>query len=122
MIDQATDQAKGVKQKEPSSQVEHIPQMTDQATKRPSDQATKRPSDHENRNKQILNYCFIPQDMKDIMSHLGYRHRHTFRLNYIQPLLEEGLLSMTIPDNPKHSEQKYITTEKGKVYQSKIII
>jgi len=48
------------------------------------------------------------------MNYLGYKHRYKFQLNYIKPLLEEGLLSMTFPDNPKHQNQKYITTEKGK--------
>jgi len=52
--------------------------------------------------------------MKDIMNLLGHKHKQTFRLNYIKPLLEEGLLSMIFPDNPNHQNQKYITTEKGK--------
>jgi len=52
--------------------------------------------------------------MKEIMHHLGHKHKQTFRLNYIKPLLDAGLLSMTFPDNPNHQAQKYITTEKGK--------
>ena len=52
--------------------------------------------------------------MKEIMNHLEYKNRYKFRLNYIKPMLEEGLLSMIFPDNPTHQEQKYITTEKGK--------
>jgi len=52
--------------------------------------------------------------MKEIMNHLGHKHRQNFRFCYIKPLLEEGLLSMVFPDNPNHQRQKYITTEKGK--------
>ena len=64
--------------------------------------------------KQILDFCFIPRDMKDIMIHLEYKNRYRFRINHIKPLLNEGLLSMTFPDRPNHQKQKYITTEKGK--------
>jgi len=74
----------------------------------------KRPQEKNLKKKQILEFCYIPRNMIEIMTHFGYRHKHTFRQNHIQPLLEEGLLSMTIPENPKHRKQKYITTEKGK--------
>ena len=52
--------------------------------------------------------------MKEIMNQIDYKNRYKFRLNYIKPMLEEGLLSMTFPDNPNHQDQKYITTIKGK--------
>ena len=64
--------------------------------------------------KQILDFCHIPHDMKEIMNHLGYKNRKKFRLNHVKPLIEEGWLSMTFPDNPNHQGQKYITTDKGK--------
>ena len=64
--------------------------------------------------EQILVFCSNPQDMKDIMSIFEYKNRSKFRRYYIKPLLDEGLLSMTYPDNPNHKEQKYIITEKGK--------
>ena len=64
--------------------------------------------------KQILDLCLNPQDMKEIMNYLGHKNKQKFRIHYINPLIEEGLLSMTFPDNPNHMGQKYITTEKGK--------
>ena len=47
--------------------------------------------------------------MSEIMSHLGYKDRKNFRLNYIKPLLDKGLLSMSFPDSPNHQEQKYFS-------------
>jgi len=31
----------------------------------------------------------------------------------LQPLIENGLLQMTIPDKPNSPNQKYVTTEQG---------
>ncbi len=42
------------------------------------------------------------------------KHRKTFRVNYLQPLMEAGWLEMTIPDKPTSSKQKYRLTDKGR--------
>jgi len=48
------------------------------------------------------------------MEFLGLKHRKTFRINYLQPLMEAGWLEMTIPDKPTSSKQKYRLTSKGR--------
>ena len=48
------------------------------------------------------------------MSQLGLKHRVHVLREYIQPLVEEGLLALTIPDKPKSSLQKYVTTDQGR--------
>jgi ATP-dependent DNA helicase RecG len=40
--------------------------------------------------------------------------RTKFRRKYINPLVKEGLLAMTVPDKPNSRLQEYYTTEKGK--------
>jgi hypothetical protein len=41
------------------------------------------------------------------------KDREHFRLSLLEPLLDAGLLEMTIPDKPRSSKQQYRTTEAG---------
>ena len=43
------------------------------------------------------------------MEYIGLKHRPTCMYDYLNPLLEEGKLQMTIPDKPKSRNQKYVT-------------
>ena len=96
-------------QKEPSKRIQaDTTQPLNPST--PQAPHTLRNQEKKVKQKQILDFCRIPRDMKDIMNHLGYKDRKNFRLEHIKPLLEKSLLSMTFPDNPNHQEQKYVTT------------
>jgi ATP-dependent DNA helicase RecG len=44
----------------------------------------------------------------------GLRDRERFMASVLKPLLDGGLLEMTIPDKPRSSKQKYRLTEKGR--------
>jgi hypothetical protein len=44
----------------------------------------------------------------------GRTDRTKFRDQVIAPLLEAGLLEMTIPDKPRSSKQQYRITEAGR--------
>jgi hypothetical protein len=44
----------------------------------------------------------------------GLKHWKTFQANYLKPLLQQGLLAMTIPEKPTSIKQRYVTTEAGK--------
>ena len=48
------------------------------------------------------------------MSFLMLKDRVNFLYKYLTSALEEGLVSMKYPDNPKHPKQKYMLTEKGR--------
>jgi ATP-dependent DNA helicase RecG len=68
----------------------------------------------------ILSYFENPNDMPDLMKQMQLSHRSSFRERYLKPLLEEGLLAMTMPDKPTSSRQKYYATVKGKKLLKKI--
>ena len=47
------------------------------------------------------------------MDALGWRDRTKFHTKLIRPLIDADWLTMTIPDKPRSSKQRYIITEKG---------
>ena len=58
--------------------------------------------------ERILRFCVEAKNIQEIMEHLGYRDKKTVR-KYLSPLLQQGRISMTIPDKPNSKNQKYIT-------------
>ena len=44
---------------------------------------------------------------KELMNKLGLKSRISFRDNYLNPALEDGLIKMTIPDKPTSKNQTY---------------
>lgn len=57
----------------------------------------------------------IKGEMKrvEIQKKLGLKHSDYFRLHYIDPALNAGLIELKYPDSPKHPNQKYRLTSKG---------
>ena len=56
----------------------------------------------------ILDFCNEPRSLKEILEHCGYKNARSFREKYINPLLKDNKLKMTIPEQPKNRNQKYI--------------
>lgn len=58
----------------------------------------------------------IQGEMKrtEIQQALNLKHEDHFRLTYLLPALEAGLIEMTVPDKPRSSRQKYRLTKKGR--------
>ncbi|WP_415946167.1 Fic family protein [Selenomonas montiformis] len=42
-----------------------------------------------------------------IMERMDLSHRPTFRKNYLNPALSQGVIEMTIPDRPNSRNQRY---------------
>lgn len=64
----------------------------------------------------ILCLCSEPISLEMLMKSLDYKNRKTFRENYMNPLERTKLIVKTNPQNPNDPEQKYIITEKGKLF------
>ena len=58
--------------------------------------------------EQILQLCKTEKSLKEIAQHFGYKGVYKFKNNYINKLIEQDKLQMTIPDKPKSRNQKYI--------------
>ena len=61
--------------------------------------------------EQIISYCSEPHSIQEIMGIVRQTNRSRFKKNIINPLLEEGILFMTIPDKPNSPLQQYCTTK-----------
>lgn len=61
------------------------------------------------------------QELKisEMMATVGLKHRPTFRVNYLDPAIEAGLVRMLYPNTPRHPRQRYLLTPKGIIYLNK---
>ena len=62
---------------------------------------------------RMLPYCVSPISRKELMAQLGLNHVENFRLVYLHPAIEAGLIERTLPDKPQSRHQQYRLTEKG---------
>ena len=61
---------------------------------------------------KITAYCKEPRKKSEIMAYCGYKNAKSFTKKYLKPLMDQGLITMTIPDKPNRQNQRYITTVK----------
>lgn len=61
---------------------------------------------------KILAFCIEPRSKTEIMKHCGYKDTKNFVQKYMRPLLDRGILQMTIPEKPRSKNQKYITVDR----------
>lgn len=62
----------------------------------------------------VLQFCVNSRSLKEIIDHLGLKNRMHVLVEYVRPLVDDGQLALTIPDKPRSSRQKYVTTENGR--------
>ena len=61
----------------------------------------------------MLEIAEFPKALSDLMKPSGRSDHTKFRDQVLRPLLDAGLLEMTIPDKPRSSRQQYRTTAAG---------
>jgi ATP-dependent DNA helicase RecG len=57
-----------------------------------------------------------------IQRRLGLKHRPSFRENYLRPALQEGLVELTLPENPNSRLQRYRLTDAGRARLEKLSV
>lgn len=67
---------------------------------------TKRPK-ITNKQRDIINFCSVPRNSKEILERVGVTNHSKNRQAYIMSLVEAGYLEMTNPEHPNASNQKY---------------
>lgn len=65
----------------------------------------------------IIHNCLNEKAITELMALVGRTNRTKFRDQVLKPLLEMGLIEMTIPDKPTSSNQRYRATAKGQNIQ-----
>ena len=55
----------------------------------------------------ILDFCKEARSIPEIMEKFGFNSRTSFRRKYLNKLVKEGRLKMTLPNKPKSKNQKY---------------
>lgn len=80
--------------------------MMKKPTRKPTSNQKKKPQE-----KDILNYCKKPRSLKEIYIEFGFKDTRTFKKNYLNNLIDNKKLEMTIPEQPRNKNQKYITVK-----------
>lgn len=81
--------------------------VTDQVTDQVTAQVTAQVA-------AMLDAAKVPRTRDELQVAAGIAHREHFRKQYLLPLLEAGLIEMTIPDKPRSSNQRYRLTPAGR--------
>ena len=55
----------------------------------------------------IIKFCVEPRTSKEIVEHFNLTNRLYLKRHYLDKLLEEGRVKMTLPDRPSSKNQKY---------------
>ena len=58
--------------------------------------------------QRILGFCSMPRSRTELQEYLEISNRSYFQKSILKPLLEKGLLVMTIPDKPKSKKKQYV--------------
>ena len=68
------------------------------------------------REKAILQFCTTPQKRADILEHINLKNERKSYIRHILPLIDNGWITMTIPDKPRSTKQRYVLTEMASMF------
>jgi len=58
--------------------------------------------------QRLLEFCCVSRGRQEIMDYMKLTDRKNFSRHYLKPLLNEGMLLMTMPGKTKSKNQKYV--------------
>ena len=61
--------------------------------------------------RKILAYCQQPRSRSEIAAHLQQENPYYVARRYIKPLVEQGMLEMTMPESPRSKNQRYVAAK-----------
>ena len=82
-----------------------IQKLSDTAQK--EERTAQKTAQKEEKVHALLKYCKESRNRDEMMKFLGIKYRTTFRSDYLNPLLDEGKMAMTLPDKPRSKNQKF---------------
>lgn len=56
---------------------------------------------------KLLKFCETPKSRIEMQEYVQLKDKVNFKKNYLTPMLEKGLIEMTIPNKPSSRNQKY---------------
>ena len=65
--------------------------------------------------KNLLLFCKTPRTRKEICGYLGLTSVSYAVSRHVMPLVEQGLMCMSIPEKPKSQKQLFYTNSEGSV-------
>lgn len=71
----------------------------------------RKPDEEQERRKDLAAFCSTPRNRKEICAYLGVSSTAYAMKKYVQPLIDTGLIRMTVPEKPKSSKQMYYTVQ-----------
>ncbi len=88
--------------------------VTDSVTNSVTDSRAVRDVEAElsDRHKEVLAYCAIPRNSREILSHIGLTYQSKNIEKFIRFLVDRELLARTVPDAPNSPLQKYVVRKK----------
>ena len=87
---------------------EDIEHPVEPPVKHPVEHPVEHPVD--NLHDKILEFCRTEKSKQEIAAELGFKDSKGLVKRHLKPLVEQGKLSLTVPDKPASSRQKYITS------------
>ena len=65
--------------------------------------------------EELLQFLVTPRSRQEVVEHLGLKSSVYAIQTYIKPLIEGGLVGMTIPDKPGSRNQRFVALPDGKM-------